>query len=142
MQNIISATLVSMFLLTCPTLLAQQMLSPKEDTVRWDYKRIENRVQSETVTLGGHFISYGGKSFLWVQDGVDRQYRFKTNSLKGDWRDSRKAGEMIYRVTCNGEEGTLKLIRRGRNFLVELDFLQANKKTPHLILLITSINKV
>lgn len=142
MQNIISTMLVSMFLLACPMLLAQQMLSPKEDTVRWEYKRIENRVQSETVTLGGHFISYGGKSFLWVQDGVDRQYHFKTNSLKGDWRDSRKAGEMIYRVTCNGEEGTLKLIRRGRNFLVELDFLQANKKTPHLILLITAINKV
>jgi hypothetical protein len=142
MQNIISTMLVSMFLLACPTLLAQQMLNPKEDTVRWEYKRIENRVQSEIVALSGHFISYGGKSFLWVQDGVDRQYHFKTNSLTGDWRDSRKAGEMIYRVTCNGEEGTLKLIRRGRNFLVELDFLQANKKTPHLILLITSITKV
>jgi hypothetical protein len=142
MQNIISTMLVSMFLLACPTLLAQQMLNPKEDTVRWEYKRIENRVQSEIVALSGHFISYGGKSFLWIQDGVDRQYHFKTNSLTGDWRDSRKAGEMIYRVTCNGEEGTLKLIRRGRNFLVELDFLQANKKTPHLILLITSITKV
>lgn len=129
-----------MILLASPALHAQ-ILSPKDDTVKWVYKNIENRVRSETVPQGGHFISYGGKSFLWVQDGVDRQYHFKTNSLKGDWRDSRKVGEMIYSVTCNGEEGTLRLIRRGRNFLVELDFLSANKRTPHLMLLVTSITK-
>lgn len=142
MQNFITTVLVSMVLLASPMLHAQQLLSPKDDTVRWDYKRIENRVRSETVAQGGYFISYGGKSFLWVQDGVDRQYHFRTNSLKGDWRDSRKAGEMVYRVTCNGEEGTLKLIRQGRNFFVELNFLHANKRTPHLMLLITSITKV
>ena len=129
-----------MILLASPALQAQ-ILSPKDDTVKWVYKKIENRVRSETVPQGGHFISYGGNGFLWVQDGVDRQYHFKTNSLKGDWRDSRKVGEMIYSVTCNGEEGTLRLIRRGRNFLVELDFLKANKRTPHLMLLVTSITK-
>jgi hypothetical protein len=142
MQNFITKVLVSMILLASPALHAQQLLSPKEDTVRWDYKRIENRVRSETVAQGGYFISYGGKSFLWVQDGVDRQYHFKTKSLQGDWRDSRKIGEMVYRVSCNGEEGTLRLIRQGRNFFVELNFLNANKRTPHLMLLVTSINKV
>ena len=142
MQNLIITMLVGMILLTTSQLRAQQVLSPKDDTVRWDYKQIENRVRSETVAQGGYFISYGGKSFLWVQDGVDRQYHFKTNSLKGDWNDSRKTGEMVYQVTCNGEVGTLKLIRRGRIFLVELNFLQANKKTPHLMLLVTAINKV
>jgi hypothetical protein len=142
MQNFITTTLAGILLLACPSLLAQQTLNPKADTVRWDYRKIENRVRSETVTLGGHFISYGGKSFLWVQDGVDRQYVFQTKSLKGDWNDSRRAGELVYRVTCNGEEGTLKLIRRGATFLVELDFLQPGKRTPHLLLLITSINKV
>lgn len=142
MQNIITTVLASMILLASPTLRAQQILSPKDDTVRWDYKKIENRVRSETVAQAGYFISYGGKTFLWVQDGVDRQYHFKTNSLQGDWRDSRKIGEMVYQVTCNGEEGTLKLIRQGRNLFVELNFLHANKRTPHLMLLITSINKV
>ena len=141
MQNFI-IKVVSMLVLTSSAAHAQQILSPKDDTVRWYYKQIENRVRSETVAQGGYFVSYGGKSFLWVQDGVERQYHFKTNSLQGDWRDSRKVGEMIYRVTCNGEKGTLRLIRRGRNFLVELNFLQANKRTPHLMLLITSINKI
>ena len=142
MQNLITTVLVNMVLLASPSLHAQQVLSPKDDTVRWDYKKIENRVRSETVAQGGYFISYGGKSFLWVQDGVDRQYHFETNSLQGDWRDSRKAGEMAYRVSCNGEEGTLRLIRQGRNFFVELNFRNAIKRTPHLMLLITSINKV
>ena len=142
MQNFITTTLAGIFLLACQSLLAQNFLNPKLDTVRWDYRKIENRVRSETVTLGGHFISYGGNSFLWIQDGVDRQYVFQTKSFKGDWNDSRRAGELVYRVTCNGEEGTLKLIRRGSIFLVELDFFQPNKRTPHLLLLITSINKV
>ena len=142
MQNLILTMLVGMTLLTSSQLHAQLLLSPKDDTVRWDYKQIENRVRSETVAQGGYFVSYGGKNFLWVQEGVDRQYHFKTNSLKGDWRDSRKTGEMVYQVTCNGEAGTLKLIRRGQKFFVELNFLQVNKRTPHLMLLVTAINKV
>ena len=142
MQNFITRALVSFLMLACHTSFAQHILNPIRDTVQWDYRQIENRVRSETVTLGGHFISYAGKSFLWVQNGVDRHYIFKTKSLRGDWTDARSSGELTYRVTCNGEEGTLKLFRKGQKLFVEFDFLQPNKKTPHLLLLITSITKI
>ena len=142
MQNIITTVLACTLLLAYQQMLAQQILNPTLDTARWDYKQIENKVKSETVTLGGHFISYGGQKFLWVQDGVDRQYVFKTKSVTGDWRDSRRSGELVYRVTCNGEEGTLRLVRKATNLMVELDFVHPNKTTPHLVLLITSINKI
>jgi len=121
---------------------AQQLLNPRRDTVRWEYGIVENRVKSETVPHAGHFISYGDNSFLWVQNGVDRKYLFKTRSLKGDWNDAKKNGQLVYRVTCNGEEGTLKLVRTRQRLIVELDFLQPSKTTPHLVLLITSIQKI
>jgi hypothetical protein len=142
MQNIITSVLACTLLLASQQMLAQQILNPRFDTARWEYKQIENRVKSETVTLRGHFISYGGQTFLWVQEGVDRQYVFKTKSVTGDWRDSRRSGELNYRVTCNGEEGTLRLVRKSANLMVELDFVQPNKSTPHLVLIITSINKI
>ena len=59
-------------------------------------------VKSEMVNLGGHFISYAGESFLWVQNGVDRKYTFKTKTVSGDWNDANKNGELVYSVTCNG----------------------------------------
>lgn len=119
-----------------------QIQNPASDTLKWVYGKVENKVRSETVNQGGHFISFGGKSFLWVQNGVDREYTFHTKSVEGDWTDGRKVGEIIYRVTCNGEEGNLRLVRTSRAIIVELDFLKPDKRTPHLYLLINSIEKI
>ena len=121
---------------------AQEVVNPKIDTVRWDYRRIENRVRSEMVSIGGHFISNAGNNFVWIQDGVDRKYTFYTKSVTGNWTNTGGIGELVYRVTCNGEEGTLRLIRTSRAIIVELDFLQPNKRTPHLYLLVNSIQKI
>jgi hypothetical protein len=115
---------------------------PRGDTIQWNYSNVQNRVKSELVNQAGYFINYGGEQFLWVQNGVDRQYSFKTISAQGDWRDAKKNGELIYRVICNGEEGTLKLVRTRTQIFVELDFVKANKTTPHLILQVTSIEKI
>lgn len=121
---------------------AQDTIDPRGDTIQWNYANVENRVKSELVNQGGYFINYGGESFLWVQNGVDREYVFKTKSVQGDWQDAKQNGELVYRVICNGEEGTLKLVRTRTQIFVELDFVQPNKTTPHLILLVTSINKI
>lgn len=142
MRNFITITLSSILLLAGFASSAQKVVNPRLDTVRWDYRQIENRVRSEMVTLGGHFISYAGKSFLWVQNGVDREYIFHTKSVKGDWTNAGRIGELVYRVTCNGEEGTLRLIRTPRAIIVELDFKQPNKRTPHLYLLVNSIQPI
>lgn len=119
-----------------------QIQNPASDTLKWVYGKVENKVRSETVNQGGYFISYGGKSFLWVQNGVDREYTFHTTSIGGTWTDGRKVGEIIYRVTCNGEDGTLRLVRTSRAIIVELDFLKPDKRTPHLYLLINSIERI
>lgn len=142
MQNITISIFACALLLANFASHSQGVLNPKSDTVKWTYRQVENRVKSETVSVSGHFLSYGGKNFLWVQDEVDRQYAFKSRSVSGNWTNASRAGEMIYRVTCNGEEGTLKLVRNGTKIFVELNFLQPNKSTPHLLLLITSISKV
>lgn len=119
-----------------------QIHDPKSDTLKWVYGKVENRVRSETVNQGGHFVSYGGKSFQWIQNGVDREYTFHTKAVEGNWNDAGKIGQLIYTVTCNGEEGTLRLIRTSRAIIVELDFLKPNKRTPHLYLLVNSIQKI
>ena len=121
---------------------AQGAVNPELDTIRWEYRKIENRVRSEMVSLGGHFISYAGETFVWTQDGVDRKYTFRTKAVTGNWTNASRIGQLVYSVTCNGEDGTLRLIRTPRAIIVELDFLKPNKRTPHLYLLVNSIQKM
>ena len=142
MRNHTTIALTGILLLAGLASSAQELVNPRLDTVRWEYRSIENRVRSEMVSLRGHFISYAGNSFLWIQDGVDRKYTFYTKSVTGNWTNAGRAGELVYRVTCNGEDGTLRLIRTRRAIIVELDFLLPNKRTPHLYLLVNSIQKI
>jgi hypothetical protein len=141
-MKLITTLLIATCSMVSTVSTAQGTIDPRGDTIQWNYANVENRVKSELVNQGGYFINYGGQSFLWVQNGVDRKYVFKTQSVQGDWRDANKNGELVYRVNCNGEEGTLKLVRTRTQIFVELDFVQPNKTTPHLILLVTSINKI
>ncbi len=142
MRNHMTIAVTGIIWLASLSSTAQEVVNPRIDTVKWEYRRIENRVRGEMVSLGGHFISNAGKNFIWIQNGVDRKYTFYTKSVTGNWTNAGRTGELVYHVTCNGEDGTLRLFRTSRAIIVELDFLQPNKRTPHLYLLVNSIQKI
>lgn len=120
----------------------QKVINPETDTIKWEYTRLENMVKREKINLSGYFISYSDKSFLWIQTGVDRKYSFDVKSVKGDWADVTGKGELIYHVTCNGEEGTLKMHREQGELKIILDFIQPDKRTPYLVLQIDGYTKI
>jgi hypothetical protein len=124
------------------TNLQAQKLNPATDTVEWVYTRIENKVLNENVALGGKFVSYGGKSFKWIQNGVDREYTFENKSTTGDWFDSSLDGQFIYRSSCKDIDGTIRIYRDRRKVFIVLDFVQPDKRTPHLVFEITSYSKL
>jgi hypothetical protein len=119
-----------------------QTVNPGTDTVEWIYSRIENKVLSENVPISGKFISYGGRSFKWIQNGVDREYTFENRSRNGDWFDASEDGESRYRSVCKDIEGTIRIYRDKRKVFIVLDFVQPEKRTPHLVFEITSYSKL
>ena len=128
----------------CATLIPThaQKVNPAMDTVEWFYSKIENKVRNESVSISGKFISYGGKSFKWIQNGVDREYTFDNKSTMGDWFDSSQEGEFTYRSSCKDINGTIRIYRDKRKVFIVLDFVQPEKRTPHLVFEITSYAKL
>ncbi len=131
-----------LFVLLCLSSYGQSSTNPETDTIKWEYKKIENRVQKETVSLSGTIISYGGTSFKWHQNNVDREYVFEVKSVKGNWKDASKDGELVYTAVCNEIEGTIHISRRKKLVTIVLDFVKPDKRTPHLVLDINSITKI
>jgi hypothetical protein len=124
------------------TTIQAQKVNPAIDTVEWIYSKIENKVLNENVSIGGKFISYGGRSFKWIQNGVDREYTFVNKSTTGDWFDSSQDGEFTYRSSCKDINGTIRIFRDKRKVFIVLDFLQPEKRTPHFVFEITSYSKL
>lgn len=135
-------TLLTIFLIVIFASSKAQTVNPAQDTVEWEYSKIENKVLSENVTMGGKFISYGSNSFRWIQNGVDREYTFENKSMKGDWVDATKEGELVYRSSCKDIDGTIRLFREKRKVFIVLDFVQPDKRTPHFVFEINSYAKL
>jgi len=120
----------------------EQAINPEVDTIKWEYTNISNRVRSERVNISGHFITYAGRGFIWIQDGVDRTYSFDVKSREGRWPNADEDGELVYVATCRDAEGTIRISRRRRQLIVELDFVRPDKTTPHLVLNVNSYAKM
>ena len=120
----------------------QKAVNPEADTVKWEYADIRNQVRNEKVDIGGHFISYGGSAFKWIQTGVDREYFFHVRSVEGKWSDADQDGELTYRAACKDIEGTIRISRQRRKLTIVLDFIQPEKQTPHLVLNVGSYTKM
>ena len=121
---------------------AQKTVSPESDTIKWSYGRIDNRIRSESLSITGHLISYGGKGFLWVQNGSDHDYRFDVKGVKGSWSNADNRGELVYQAECEGIDGTITISGQGKNIVIQLDFRKPDKLTPNIDLKITSYNKL
>ncbi len=116
--------------------------NPATDTIQWHYGDIQNVVRSEKVNISGHFISYGGKELVWVQDGVDRTYKFEVSRIEGEWTDAGKDGGLVYQATCLEVDGTIRISRRRKNLKIELDFVKPDKRTPHLTFEVDTYTKL
>lgn len=121
---------------------AQKAISPQTDTIRWNYGRIDNKIRSESLSITGHFISYGSKGFLWVQNGSDHDYRFEVKGVKGTWPDVDDRGELVYDAECEGIDGTIRIYGQGKSIVIQLDFRKADKLTPNIDLKVTSYSKL
>jgi hypothetical protein len=140
-KNIRTTILLSLLLNTSAS-YAQEAINPEMDTIKWHYGDIRNELRSENINISGHFISYSNKGFLWVQDGIDRTYKFDVKSVEGTWTDAGEKGELIYWASCGGEQGSIRLSRVRGELKIELDFVQPDKYTPHLVLTVDSYIKL
>jgi hypothetical protein len=126
----------------CTNGYAQNAVNPSSDTVRWNYGRGENKARAEALAISGHLISYGGRGFLWVQNGTDRKYSFQVKSAKGTWQDGEQNGEIVYDATCDGIDGTIRIYRKNREVGIQINFALPDKLTPNVLLEINSYNRM
>jgi hypothetical protein len=119
----------------------QRSFNPMSDTIRWEYSMVENLVNNESVKISGWFVSYGEKKFEWIQDDGAKVYTFYANSKSGTWTSISDDGDVTYYVTFEEVDGTIKLYRKDRKLKIELDFVQPDKQTPHVILIVDSNKK-
>lgn len=134
MKKIIPHFLTALLLLVPVWAQAQRDAdpNPETDTIQWHYGDIQNVVRSEKVNISGHFISYGGKYLVWVQDGIDRKYHFEVSDVEGKWTDASQDGGLLYRATCLEVDGIIRISRQRKTLKIELDFVKPDKRTPHL----------
>jgi hypothetical protein len=123
------------------TLSNAQVINPEKDTVKWEYGKVQNNLRSESVTISGHFITYGNNGLLWVQNGMDHKYAFEVKSVKGSWCDVSENGELVYGAICEGLEGTVPLYRQRKDVIIQIDFAQPDKLSPNIDLQINSFSK-
>lgn len=134
--------LISSIILLGSLVVNGQDINPETDTVRWDYGKVENKVRSETLSISGHFISYGSKSFLWVQNGMDHKYAFEIKGVKGSWSDITQTGELVYQAVCEGIDGTIRIYRQRRDVIIQLDFAKPDTLSPNIDLQVSSYSKI
>lgn len=138
----LSLAVTSLFLVMAFICKAQQALNIKSDTISWQYGNGENIAKSESLSITGRFISYGDKSFRWIQNGTDKQYVFDVKSVNGSWPDISKTGEVEYTAVCEGISGTIRIYRSGGSVDIHLDFNQKDKLTPNIVLKVNSFSKI
>lgn len=115
---------------------------PATDTIRWYYGDIRSVIRSERVNIGGHFVSYGSKQLVWIQDGIDRTYTFDVIGVEGEWHNASKEGSLIYKATCLEVDGTIRISRQRKGLKIELDFSHPDKQTPRLDFDVTRYTKM
>lgn len=135
-------TLPILILVSCVGTLSAQVISPQNDTIRWEYSSVKNLRNNETISLNGYVISHGNHGFDWVQDGGSDVYTIHVTAATGTWTNAASVGELQYQVTCNGLNGTVTLSRETGGVAIHLDFTNGDALTPHLILFINTYQKI
>lgn len=141
-MHVRSLVIINVFVLCTLRTQAQKLINPESDTIKWSYGRIDNKIRSEALSISGHFISYGGKAFIWSQNGSNHDYFFDVRGAKGSWSDVENSGELVYDAICEGIDGTIRIYGRGRNVVIQLDFRKPDKLTPNIDLRINSYSKL
>lgn len=121
---------------------AQKAINVKSDTIKWQYGSGQNIAKSESMSISGYIITYGNKSFLWVQNGTDTKYSFDIKATQGEWLNSNDLGELNYNAVCEGITGTIRLYREKKGMSFHLNFTQTDKQTPNIVLPIISFSKL
>ena len=119
-----------------------QTINPSTDNVRWVYNSVQNLLNGEILSMAGTITSYGDSRFVWEQNGMSTTYEFKSNSTSSTWSSANSDGQLETSATCNGVSGIVKIERSGNSVTIELNFKQAGKLTPHLILTVNSFSKI
>jgi hypothetical protein len=119
-----------------------QTVNPATDTVRWMYGQVKNLSNGEAISLGGSITSFGKNGFRWTQNGMAAEYEIQSSSSTSNWIDAGAGGKIVARSRCNGVSGTVTIERVGNAITIELDFSQAGKLTPHVLLTVNSYHKI
>jgi hypothetical protein len=121
---------------------AKVVINPQVDTIQWTYGRIENKTRAEKITLSGYFISYGLKGMVWVQTGMERKYSFDIKTAKGDWLNTDETGELLFEATCEGLNGTIRIVKEKKEITILLDFSQPDILSPNVAIEVNSFSKI
>ncbi len=119
-------TLIIISLLIIPvTLLSQDI---KTTNLAWSVSGLNDLRTSKSENYACTFETRGAGDILWKQRGGSYLTTLRVSSVDGDWTDVKNPGQVVYRISVDGQTGTLTFERNDSGLFVTLDLSQSRSE--------------
>jgi len=98
-----------------------QQLNRMTNVLGWNYTSLKNLRNQETVSTIGSFRVNANNAMDWIQRDGEREFTFTVTCRAGTWHDVTVNGCLIYTVTYETSQGTIKISRTATGPLIEMD---------------------
>jgi len=107
----------------------------------WKVSGVSNTDNStDQYTSNSEFVTQGTNTIQWLQKGGAIVYNFDVTQKSGNWKDSKKDGELLFAVMFRGHAGKIKFSRRQGQVKIETNIPIEGKNTLPFVFTIDSIS--
>jgi hypothetical protein len=94
----------------------------------WNVSQFVDLKSNDRVTYSCSFETHANK-IKWIQKAGARITEFEISGKTNTWTDIQVTGEVIYKITSDGNVGSLRFYRTGGQLFVETILLVNGKNT-------------
>lgn len=73
------------------------------------------------------FVTHGNNSIKWIQKGAAGTTDFVVNSIEGEWKDTSKDGQIVFRVSQDETSGSITIKRKTGKTIISMDLGEGSR---------------